>query len=186
MYYPSPEFAMPFEAKLNEHNRWCSYKVIPWDKFGAVLQNFFPSGSPHEGKPQRLSLSFTPVTTSFQNQKIERNGQYNRFQKLFEVIREGAKRGSSIAQYCQKNGILYNQYERWYKQFRNIVATPVEIVNENVKEQTLSETVSLKEPMSVNPVSRIQIELSNGLQITHREIDYRTLCRLVEKIEGLC
>lgn len=109
------------------------------------------------------------------------------FKKLFERYQEeGAKRGISIAQYCQMNGIVYNQYERWYKQFRNIVATPVEIVNENVKEQTLSETVSLKEPMSVNPVSRIQIELSNGLQITHREIDYRTLCRLVEKIECLC
>lgn len=109
------------------------------------------------------------------------------FKKLFERYQEeGAKRGISIAQYCQMNGIVYNQYERWYKQFRNIVATPVEIVNENVKEQTLSETVSVKEPMSVKPVSRIQIELSNGLQITHREIDYRTLCRLVEKIEGLC
>ena len=97
------------------------------------------------------------------------------FKKLFERYQEeGAKRGISIAQYCQMNGIVYNQYERWYKQFRNIVATPVEIVNENVKEQTLSETVSVKEPMSVKPVSRIQIELSNGLQITHREIDYRT------------
>lgn len=97
------------------------------------------------------------------------------FKKLFERYQEeGAKRGISIAQYCQMNGIVYNQYERWYKQFRNIVASSVEIVNENVKEQTLSETVSLKEPMSVKPASRIQIELSNGLQITHREIDYRT------------
>lgn len=61
------------------------------------------------------------------------------FKKLFERYQEeGAKRGISIAQYCQMNGIVYNQYERWYKQFRNIVATPVEIVNENVKEQTVN------------------------------------------------
>lgn len=105
------------------------------------------------------------------------------FKRLFDRYQEeGAKQGISIAQYCQMNGIVYNQFERWYKQYRNVVATPVDIVNE--KDHHIREKV--KDAVCEKPVSRIIIELSNGLQITHREIDYRTLSRLVEKIEGLC
>ena len=69
------------------------------------------------------------------------------FKRLFDRYQEeGAKQGISIAQYCQMNGIVYNQFERWYKQYRNVLATSVEIVNEkdyNILEKVNEEGVKV-------------------------------------------
>ena len=92
------------------------------------------------------------------------------YKRLFDRYQEeGAKQGISIAQYCQMNGIVFNQFDRWYKQYRNAVAAPVERVNE--KDHHIQKKV--KDAVCEKSVSRIIIELSNGLQITHREIGYR-------------
>ena len=69
------------------------------------------------------------------------------YKRLFDRYQEeGAKQGISIAQYCQMNGIVYNQFERWYKQYRNVLATSVEIVNEkdyNILEKVNEEGVKV-------------------------------------------
>lgn len=51
------EFAMPFEAKLNENNRWVVLSgVIPWDKFAELYYKNFPSRRGAPTKDARLVL----------------------------------------------------------------------------------------------------------------------------------
>jgi len=51
------EFAMPFEAKLNENNRWVVLsRVIPWDKFAELYYKNFPSRRGAPTKDARMVL----------------------------------------------------------------------------------------------------------------------------------
>lgn len=51
------EFAMPFEAKLDENNRWVVLsKVIPWDKFAELYYKNFPSRRGAPTKDARMVL----------------------------------------------------------------------------------------------------------------------------------
>jgi transposase, IS5 family len=51
------EFAMPFEAKLKENNRWVVLsQVIPWDKFAELYYKNFPSRRGAPTKDARLVL----------------------------------------------------------------------------------------------------------------------------------
>lgn len=52
------------------------------------------------------------------------------FQKIHDLYQsQGVPKGISIVQFCQMNGIVYSQFERWYKQSRRADVVPVEIVN---------------------------------------------------------
>lgn len=38
------------------------------------------------------------------------------FKKLYELYQtEGVPNGVSIVDFCQRNGVVYNQFERWFK-----------------------------------------------------------------------
>lgn len=51
------EFAMPFEAKLNENNRWVVLsRMIPWDKFAELYYKNFPSRRGAPTKDARMVL----------------------------------------------------------------------------------------------------------------------------------
>jgi len=51
------EFAMPFEAKLDENNRWVVLSgVIPWDKFAELYYKNFPSRRGAPTKDARMVL----------------------------------------------------------------------------------------------------------------------------------
>jgi len=51
------EFAMPFEAKLDESNRWVVLsRVIPWDKFAELYYKNFPSRRGAPTKDARMVL----------------------------------------------------------------------------------------------------------------------------------
>ena len=48
------EFKMPFEAKLDENNRWVVLsKIVPWEEFARLYYKNFKSnrGAPHQGCP---------------------------------------------------------------------------------------------------------------------------------------
>ena len=37
------------------------------------------------------------------------------FKKLYELyLTEGVPNGVSIVDFCQRNGVVYNQFERWF------------------------------------------------------------------------
>lgn len=114
------------------------------------------------------------------------------FKKLYEKYQdEGVKHGISIVQYCQMNGVIYQQFERWYKKYRSGVVTPVEIVDKDgllSADQQVASPVSSQEE-SVPPgikIAHVNLVFSNGLQVNHHNISYPAFRQLVEKLEGLC
>lgn len=112
------------------------------------------------------------------------------FEKIWESYQETVKtRSVSIVDYCQRNGIVYAQFQRWYKKHVGSVSlVPVDsssgsIVGSDSKEVSLP--VSVNRPEQAR-VLYLRIELSNGLQIYQKSIDFNRLKILVEKLEGLC
>lgn len=112
------------------------------------------------------------------------------FKKIYDLYQsDGVPKGISIVQFCNMNGIIYSHFERWYKKDRVANVVPVDIVDrDNLSNSPVAEFSS---PMTNSSPSEplvqlLEIHFSNGLEIHHRQIDYRTLRSLVEKLEALC
>ena len=112
------------------------------------------------------------------------------FEKIWESYQETIKtRSVSIVDYCQRNGIIYTQFQRWYKKHvSDVRLVPVAPSSESAVDIGFpddTQVSSLSRPSHARVVF-FRIELSNGLQLCQRSIDYSRLKELVEKLEGLC
>ena len=113
------------------------------------------------------------------------------FHLLFEKYQEdGIKQGISIVQYCQMNGAVYSHFERWYKKYRAGVVLPVEIVDSaglmNKSETSSASLSSDHGSSSVLSVAHVHIVFSNGLEVSHHDLSYASLCSMIGKLEVLC
>ena len=53
-----------------------------------------------------------------------------RFKRILELYNQESKTSSvSIVTFCQKNGIVYSQFERWYKNRHKVKVHAVDIVD---------------------------------------------------------
>ena len=120
------------------------------------------------------------------------------FQRIHKRYQEeGLPHGISIIRFCQQNGIVYKQYERWLKNRRRVAIHPVSLTNvpkEVEQEEEVVETSidDLVEPVSMKPLSsfpvlfNLRIVTSTGMLLQHRDLDYANLLNLVQRLEGLC
>ena len=120
------------------------------------------------------------------------------FQRIHKRYQEaGLPHGISIIRFCQQNGIVYKQYERWLKNRRKVAIHPVSLTNvpkevEHEEEVLETSTEKLDEPVSVEPLSsspvlfNLRIVKSSGMMLQHRDLDYANLLNLVQRLEGLC
>lgn len=100
---------------------------------------------------------------------------------------EGVKRGISVTQFFESNGVPYRSLKKWYKQrFQQpsvvdcvVAAAPAEI-KEEVEKQSLN--LQKKDCM----ISYVTIGLSNVIKIEHRKLSYHELLDFIQKIESLC
>lgn len=54
------------------------------------------------------------------------------FKRILELSNQESKAsGVSIVSFCQKNGIVYSQFERWYKNRHNVKVHAVDIVDKD-------------------------------------------------------
>jgi len=114
------------------------------------------------------------------------------FEKLWKQYQDEIQSsGKSIVTYCQENGIVYSQFERWYKkrsssQDKQPMLVPVEVTDipydADVQRQD-SPKYPNQDPMWIRSFT---IQFRNGLEIRHQNISYSSLASLVEKLEGLC
>ena len=104
---------------------------------------------------------------------------------------------TSIVSFCQKNGIVYSQFERWYKNRHNVKVHPVDIVDKDgaykvqntctspcVIDKNIPGSESATE--SESTLFTIQIKSTAGMYFQQKNIDYKSLKDLVEKMEVLC
>lgn len=108
------------------------------------------------------------------------------FEKIWETYQEDVKtRNISIVDYCQCNGIVYSQFQKWYKKYVSSVnIIPVEDAPTTTDQPLLS--ASSNPSLSSCTVVYVSIEFSNGLKVCQKSLDYNRLKLLVEKLEGLC
>ena len=121
------------------------------------------------------------------------------FKRILELYNQESKtNGISIVAFCQKNGIVYSQFERWYKNRHKVKVHAVDIVDRDgtipVQDTKLQDTcgnaVEGSEPqdarLSKPTLFTIQLKSTNGMYFQQRNIDYNWLKDLVEKLEVLC
>ena len=122
----------------------------------------------------------------------------NDFQAIHKRYQEeGLPQGVSIIRFCQQNGIVYKQYERWLKNRRKVAIHPVSLTDvpkdiESGEEVLETSTDELAEPVSVKPLSsspvlfNLRIVTNTGMLLQHRDLDYANLLNLIQRLEGLC
>ena len=100
--------------------------------------------------------------------------------------------GESIQDFCLKNKVPYNLFYKWYKDTRHQIV-PVQVEGQpetdtqSLKEVSSSPTPERKENVESCPVRMmIDIRMTNGIRIQQRNLTYRNLRSLIEKLEGLC
>ena len=121
------------------------------------------------------------------------------FKRILELYNQESKAsGVSIVTFCQKNGIVYSQFERWYKNRHKVKVHAVDIVDRDgaipVHETKLptvcGETVEVAEAQDVREskptLFTIQLKSTSGMYFQQKNIDYNSLKDLVEKLEVLC
>ena len=114
------------------------------------------------------------------------------FKRILELYNQESKEsGVSIVTFCQKNGIVYSQFERWYKNRHKVKVHSVEIVDkdgasglqESVSPTSYSEksqvSVSQDDHPSDSPLFTIQIKSTTGMHFQQKNISYKSLKDLV-------
>ena len=100
--------------------------------------------------------------------------------------------GESIQDFCLRNEVPYNLFHKWYKDTRHQIV-PVQVEGQpetdtqSSKEVSSSPTPERKENTEPCPVRMmIDIRMTHGIRIQQRNLIYRNLRSLIEKLEGLC
>lgn len=114
------------------------------------------------------------------------------FEKIWiKYQNEVQSTGKSIVTYCQENGIVYSQFERWYKSKGRSSAkvpqlVPVEVMDIPEKDEQENEIEYPTAPRRETWIRSFSIQFKNGLELRHQNISYRSLVELVGKLEALC
>ena len=121
------------------------------------------------------------------------------YKKLYELYQvEGVPNGISIVDFCQRNGIVYKHFERWFKKRYSQNDSGVHRVRLLDSDSTSDPSLSDGQPSdltSSSPVDGLEavpvrlsvtIRTSRGLSLQQHNLTYRQLLSLVEKLEGLC
>ena len=108
----------------------------------------------------------------------------------FQYQTEALPHGESLQSFCVRNNVPYNIFQKWYKDTRKKVVevkidgAPVIANEEKDKNSNQSEPA---QKSGGSPVRIwIDIRISNGLHLSQKNLSYRDLVRMVEKLEGLC
>ena len=119
------------------------------------------------------------------------------FQRIYELYKkEGVPNGISIVNFCQQNGVVYPQFEKWFKSRKRPARSsvhPVQLVDKDGLMASDGQT-GTDESSGFNPVSMkesplrfgITVRTNQGLSIQQNNLTYRQLLHLVEKLEALC
>ena len=109
--------------------------------------------------------------------------------------REGIGKNLSMQAFCSIHNVPYNQFEKYLKLRRNlsevhsVTVTGLPGAGETgVCSVGMAGTAASGDSPTQPDSNRIMvtIRMTNGIQITRRNMDYRELRSLVEKLEVLC
>jgi hypothetical protein len=97
---------------------------------------------------------------------------------------EGLPHNLSIEEFCLKQGVPVNEFNKWYRDTHKRIH-PIQVdgapVSESKEETPLSQTVS---DGSVRIA--VTISMSNGVFVKRKNLSYDDLLKFVGKLEVLC
>lgn len=100
-----------------------------------------------------------------------------------------SKKNVFIESFCFQQGVPYELFNKWFSSRKKSIV-PVDIIGipeeGHVEEADYHSLASCPNPASPSSVETVVISLSNGVQISKRNLSYVDLCRLGEKLEVLC
>jgi hypothetical protein len=107
---------------------------------------------------------------------------------------EAVKRGVSVAQFFESNGVPYRTFEKWYKKKFSqpsvvdcVVSDSTDIISETPSgENTEAHGVPRETKKSEVCVSYVHIGFSNGMKIEHHRLDYAELVCFIKNLRPLC
>ena len=128
----------------------------------------------------------------------------------FRYQAEALPHGTSLQAFCLNNNVPYNIFSKWYKDTRRKVVEvqvqgrpssecqseeiqPVQAGNGNEdaglphEARPVCSEVRKIDTKGEGPVRIwLELHLSNGLYLSRKNLSYRQLLQVVEKLEGLC
>lgn len=100
---------------------------------------------------------------------------------------EAVPAGESMQNFCFRNKIPYNLFDKWYKDTRHkLVPVQVEGAPASLNERTSDNEVPTTPESLDTPQIMVDIRMTNGIHIQQRNLTYDGLQGLVEKLEVLC
>ena len=114
------------------------------------------------------------------------------FQSIYELYKkEGIPNGISIVNFCQQNGIVYSQFERWFKSRKKSKSSvhPIRLVDKDGLMSSSAQEVDDEASEVENNTKSvlrfgITVRTNQGLSIQQNNLTYRQMLQLVEKLEG--
>lgn len=117
------------------------------------------------------------------------------YEKLWQKYQtEGIAHNMTLQMFCSMNNVPYNSFEKYLKTRRAM--SDIHLVNIT---DIPHEDVEQSDTQSVGPAAKessrdsdapvrilVNICMTNGIRITQRNLNYRGLKQLVEKLEVLC
>lgn len=97
---------------------------------------------------------------------------------------EGLPYNLSIEEFCLKQGVPVNEFNKWYRDtHKRIHPIRVDVVpSSETKESTIEGQTSSKGSVRI----AVTICMSNGVFIKRKNLSYESLLKFVEKLEVLC
>ena len=137
-----------------------------------------------------LTLGLTIVVCNFVAEILNEHIMYSnedleRF--YFQYQTEALPSGESVQSFCKRNNVPYNIFSKWYKDTRKrIVEVSVEGRPSAVSSPDSPDPDAT--PAQPQAVLRIMVDIamSNGLRLSQKNLSYRELRLLIEKLEVLC
>lgn len=113
------------------------------------------------------------------------------FQRVFDLYQKtGVPKGISIVSFCQQHGIVYSQFDRWYKSHRTKVSSEVarvRLVDGSDKSSVASESSDSAADENASCLRfHLSVRTNDGLSVQQNNLTYHQLLRLVEKLEAIC
>ena len=116
------------------------------------------------------------------------------FEKLWFLYKtDGEPQGLSINEFCLRQGVPYNEFNKWFRKTHKAVV-PVKVEgmpgyddgpDDEPSDMELSQSKLSNNKRSSGGIL-VSIQTRDGLHIRRGNLDYRGLVDLVEKLEGLC
>ena len=105
----------------------------------------------------------------------------------FQYQTEAVPSGESVQSFCKRNNVPYNIFSKWYKDTRKRI---VEVSVDGLPSEASCPSSRSPEAAPAQPQGTLRImvdiAMSNGLRLSQKNLSYRDLRLLIEKLEGLC